>query len=62
MRRGKIIAVRLSDRERELLEDLAKKWGAPLSDVVRWSMRTAFLSESAPNEMQGNHETYEGCK
>ena len=48
MKRREFISVRLSERERAQLDKLAKIWGTPRSDIVRWGLR-AVLAGGKPN-------------
>ena len=46
--RTRFVSVRLSDQERQKLNELAKRWGCPRSDVLRWSFRAILTNNSLP--------------
>ena len=42
MKREKMMVVRLSKTEREGLDQMAKDWGTPRADVLRWGLRAVL--------------------
>jgi hypothetical protein len=48
--RHRFVAVRLSEQERLAMNEIAKRWGCPRSDVLRWSFRAILIKDVLPDQ------------
>jgi len=50
--RQRFLSVRLSEQEREDLNKIAKRWGCPRSDVLRWLLRDSLLRDGQLSDVR----------